>query len=170
MHDEGPSGGRDTDFTVIDVDVSSPSSKLREVIQEQRAENDKLKDQLQKAQWVINYLEQRNKQLEDELTYYELRRIREDRQWNRKRPGDMTPANRDTVLTHVNIHLEKFLAKANRDKDMLRHMKGHYWARMHVCKARMKIMKRRLRKALKRRKRPDPLRILAEALLNKQDP
>ena len=165
MHDEGPSEGRDIDFTVIDVDASSPSSKLREVIQEQRAENDKLKDHLQKAQWVINYLEQRNKQLEDELTFYDLRRIREDRQWNRKRPGDMTPTDRDAVLTHVNIHLEKLLAKANRDKDMLRHMKGHYWARMHVCKARMKIMKRRLCKALRRRKRPNPLRILAEASL-----
>ena len=46
MHDEGPSGGRDIDFTVIDVDASSPSSKLREVIQEQRAENDQLRDQL----------------------------------------------------------------------------------------------------------------------------
>ena len=57
MHDEGPSGGRDTDFTIIDVDASSPGSKLREIIQEQRAENDTLKDQLQKAQWVINYLE-----------------------------------------------------------------------------------------------------------------
>ena len=38
MHDEGPSGGRDTDFIFIDVDASSPSSKLREVIQEQRDE------------------------------------------------------------------------------------------------------------------------------------
>ena len=118
---------------------------------------------------MINYLEQRNKQLEDELTYYELRRIREDRQWNRKRPGDMTPTEKDTILTHANIHLVKFLAKANRDKDMLRHMKGHYWARMHVCKARMKIMKKRLRKALQRRKRPNPLRILAEASFTEQD-
>ena len=48
-------------------------------------------------------------------------------------------------------------------------MKGHYWARMHVCKARMKIMKRRLSKALRRRKRPNPLRILAEASLTGQD-
>ena len=32
MHDEGPSGGWDTDFTIIDVDASSPSSKLREII------------------------------------------------------------------------------------------------------------------------------------------
>ena len=38
MHDEGPSGGRDTDFILINVDASSPSSKLREVIQEQKAE------------------------------------------------------------------------------------------------------------------------------------
>ena len=112
MHDEGPSGGRDTDFTIIGVDASSPSSKLKEIIQEKRAENDTLKDKLQKAQWVINYLEQCNKQLEDEHTLYELRRIREDRQLARKRPGDMTPIDRDFVLTHVNIHLEKLLAKA----------------------------------------------------------
>ena len=72
-------------------------------------------------------------------------------------------ADRETWLERVNIHLEKFLAKANRYKDMLRHMKHHYWARMHVCKARMKILKRRLSKAQKQRKRPDPLRVLAEA-------
>ena len=87
----------------------------------------------------------------------------------RKRPGDMTPIDRDSVLTHVNIHLEKLFAKAKREKDMLRHMKGHYWARIHVCKAKMKILKRRLSEALKRRKRPDPLRILAEASLVGKD-
>ena len=118
---------------------------------------------------MINYLEQCNKQVEDEHTLYELRRIREDRQLARKRPGDMTPIDRDSVLTHVNIHLEKLLEKANREKDMLRHMKGHYWARMHVCKAKVKILKRRLSEALKRRKRPNPLRILAEASLAGQD-
>ena len=118
---------------------------------------------------MINYLEQRNKQLEDEHTLYELRRIREDRELARKRPGDMTPVERETELTHVKIHLEKFLAKANRDKDMLRHMKGHYWARMHVCKAKMKILKSRLSKAQKRRKRPGPLQILAEASLDGHD-
>ena len=81
----------------------------------------------------------------------------------------MTPVERETELMHVKIHLEKLLAKANREKDMLHHMKGHYWAHMHVCKARMKILKRRLSEALKRRKRPDPLRILAEASLAGQD-
>ena len=46
MHDEGPSGGQDTDFTIIDVDASSPSSKLKEIIKEKRAKNDTLKDKL----------------------------------------------------------------------------------------------------------------------------
>ncbi len=165
MHDEGPSGGRDTDFTIIDVDASSPSSKLKEVIREQRAENESLQKKLQMAKWVINYLEQRNKQLEDEHTLYELQQIREDRELARKGPGDMTPVDRESMLICVNTHLEKLLAKENRDKDMLRHMKTHYWARMHVCKAKMKILKRRLSKALKRRKKPDPLQIVAEASL-----
>ena len=70
---------------------------------------------------------------------------------------------------HVNIPLEKSLEKANIEKDMLLHMKGHYWARMHVCKARMKILKRRLSEALKWQKRPDLLRILAEASLDGHD-
>ena len=61
MHDEGPSGGRDTDFILIDVDASSPSSKLREVIQEKKAEIGTLTENLQREQWVIKYLEQRNK-------------------------------------------------------------------------------------------------------------
>lgn len=67
------------------------------------------------------------------------------------------------MLIQVNTHLEKLLAKENRDKDMLHHMKTHCWARMHVCKAKMKILKRRLSKALKQWKKPDPLQILAEA-------
>ena len=57
MHNEGPSGGRDTDFTLIDVDASSPSSKLKEIIQEQKAEIETLNVKFQRAQWVIKYLE-----------------------------------------------------------------------------------------------------------------
>ena len=63
MHDEGPSGGQDTEFTLIDVDVSSPSSKLKEIVQEQKFEIDTLNVKLQRAQWVIKYLDQHNKQL-----------------------------------------------------------------------------------------------------------
>ena len=165
MHSEGPLGGQDTDFILIDVDSSSPSSKMKEIIQEQKAEIDTLTVKLQRAQWVINYLEEWNKQLEDQQTLIELRQIREDRELARKRPGDMTPFERETFLKRVKIHLEKRLAKANRDKDMLRHMKNHYWARTHVCKEKMKILKARLRRELRRRKRPDPLQILVEAYL-----
>ena len=42
MQDEGPSGGQDTDFILVDDNLSSPSSKLRETIQEQKAEIDTL--------------------------------------------------------------------------------------------------------------------------------
>ena len=117
------------------------------------------------AKLIINYLEQRNKQLEDEHKLYEQQKIREDRELARRRPGDLTPIDRESMLIRVNAHLERLLAKTNKDKDMLHHMKNHYWARMHVCKAKMKVLKGRLAKALKRRKRPDPLHILAEASL-----
>ena len=72
------------------------------------------------------------------------------------------------MLIRLNAHLERLLAKANQDKKLLRNMKNHYWARMHVCKAKMKMFQRQLAKALKRRKRPDPLHILAEASLKDQ--
>jgi len=87
--DEGPSGDPDTD--IIDLDICSPSLELKEIIQQQKAENRLLQQKLEMANWTINYLEQRNKQREDEHTLDELRRIREDRNLARKRPGDLTP-------------------------------------------------------------------------------
>ena len=130
-----------------------------------------MNDKLLRVEWVINYLEQRNKKLEDEHTLIELRQIHEDRQVARRHIHEMTPieqeieAEWENWLERVNIHLEKLLAKANRDKDMLHHMKHHYLARMHVNKAKVKILKRRLSQALKWRKRSDPLRVLAKASL-----
>ena len=44
-------------------------------------------------------------------------------------------------------------------------MENHYWARNHVSKARIKILKAKLKRALKRHKRHDRLQILAEASL-----
>ena len=73
------------------------------------------------------------------------------------------------MLIRVNTHLERLLAKANQEKKLLKNMKNHYWARMHVCKARMKILQRRLTEALKGRKKTNPLRILAEASLTHHD-
>ena len=74
-------------------------------------------------------------------------------------------ADRETWLERVNIHLEKLLEKENKEKYMLRHMKNHYWARNYVCKARIKILKAKLKRALKCRKMDDSLQILAEASL-----
>ena len=91
----------------------------------------------------------------------ELWRIRGDRILKRRRPGDLLLAERESMLIQVNAHLERLLAKANQEKKLLRNMKNHYWARMHVCKAKMKMFQRRLTEALKRRKRPNPLCILA---------
>ena len=165
MQDDGPSGGQDTEFILIDEDLSSPSSKLRETIQEQKAEIDALSIKLKRAQWVINYLEQRNKQLEDQQSVMELQNIRENRQAAQRSQIELTPLekaiddDREIWLERVNIHLEKLLVKANKEKNMLRHMKNHYWARNHVFNARIKILKAKLRRALKRRKRHDRLQI-----------
>ena len=128
-----------------------------------------LQQKLDMAQWTINYLEQRNKQLEDEKELDELWRIRSDRVINRRRPGDLLPKERESMLIRVNAHLERLLEKANQDKRLLRNMKNHYWARMHVCKAKMKIFQRRLSEARKRKKKTNPLRILAEASLTHHD-
>ena len=72
MHDEGPSEGQERDFILIqddDTDLGSQSSKLKdEIIKEKEAEIQSLSLDLERAKWVINYLEQQNKQLEDKQT------------------------------------------------------------------------------------------------------
>ena len=57
---------------------------------------------------------------------------------------------------------KKLLVKENRENNMLWRMKNHYWAHTHLCKAKIKILKARLRRALRRRKRHDQIQILAE--------
>ena len=102
----------------------------------------------------------------------ELQNIRENWQAAQRSQTEMTSiereieANHETWLERVNIHLEKLLEKANKEKNMLRHMKNHYWARNHVFKARIKILKAKLNRALKHRKRHDRLQILVEASLD----
>ena len=94
--DEGPSSV--PDIELIDLDVSSPSRESKEIIQHLRAENDALQRRLEGAQWTISYLEQHNKQLEDEQALDELWRIRSDCNLNRRRPGDPLPAEQDSML------------------------------------------------------------------------
>ena len=82
----------------------------------------------------------------------EFQNICENRQAAQRSQIEMTPiereieADRETWIERVNIHLEKLLEKENVEKNMLRHMKNHYWAQNHVCKARIKILKARLKR------------------------
>jgi len=69
LHDEGPSEGQERDFILIqddDVDLGPQSSRLKEIIQEQEADIHALALNLERAKWIINYIEQRKKQLEDQ--------------------------------------------------------------------------------------------------------
>ena len=101
----------------------------------------------------------------------ELQNIRENRKATKKRKTKMTSleqeieADHETWLGRVNINFEKLLEKANKEKNMLRHMANHYWARNHVCKERIKILKAKMKKASRRHRRHDRLQILADASL-----
>ncbi len=80
MHDEGPSSVQETGFILIqDEETEAENAKLRMTIQEQDSEIHDLILNMERDRWVIKYLEQRNKQLEDQQTIMELQSIRENR-------------------------------------------------------------------------------------------
>ena len=175
LHDEGPSEGQDRDFVLIeeeDNDLGSQISRLKDVIiKEKEVEMQALSLDLERAKWIINYLEQQNKQLEGKKTIMEPQTIRENRQMAKRRKIKLTSleqeieADRESWLERVNIHLEKLLDKANKEKNMLCHMDYHYLARNKICKTRIKSLKAKLKRALKAKKEQDKLKILVEASL-----
>lgn len=77
----------------------------------------------------------------------ELQKIRENCQAAKRRKVKLTSleqeinADRESWLERANIHLERFLEKANRDKTMLRHMAYHYMARNKSDKVRIRSLK-----------------------------
>ena len=107
---------------------------------EREAEIQSLSLNLERAKWIINYLEQQNKQLEDKQTVVELQTIRENRQLAKRRKIKLTSleqeieADRESWLERVNIHLNKLLYKANKEKNMLRHVAYHYLAQKKIVK------------------------------------
>lgn len=118
------------------------------------------------------YLEQRNKQLEDQQEIIELQNICENRQAAQHGGIELTflekevNEDQEANLERVNIYLEEWLKKAKRDNALLRHMAMHYKARNLVCKTQIRNLKANLKKAVKKKKRQkelDHLRILAEA-------
>lgn len=73
--------------------------------------------------------------------------------------------DKESWLEKMNMHLERLLEKDTKEKDMLWHMAFHYLARNKSCKARIGTLKAKLRKALRRKKEQDKLKILVEASL-----
>ncbi len=58
MHDEGPSGEQEADFILIqDDDADVESAQLRMTIQEQNTEIQDLSLNVERAKWIIKYLE-----------------------------------------------------------------------------------------------------------------
>ena len=141
MHNDGPlgvpSGERETEFFLLhndDTDREPTNEELREVIQEQQEEIETLSLDLERAKWNIKYLEQRNKQLEDQQVIMELQNIREHRQAAQRRRVELTSLeqeineDREANLERANMHLERVLEKADKDLVLLRHMAFHYRA------------------------------------------
>jgi len=73
--------------------------------------------------------------------------------------------DRESWLERENMHLEKMVEKANKEKKMLRRMAYHYLARNKFCKARIRTLRAKFRKTLRRKKEQDKLEILAQASL-----
>ena len=58
MHDEGPSGKQEAEFILIhDDDANEESAKHRRTIQEQKTKIQDLSLNLERAKWIIRYLE-----------------------------------------------------------------------------------------------------------------
>jgi len=101
----------------------------------------------------------------------ELQKIRANRQATKRRKIKLTTlkqeiqADHESWLERENMHLERMLEKANNEKNMLRNMAYHYLSRNMVCKARIKNLKAKLKKAMRKRKEKNRLQILAEASL-----
>ena len=178
MHDEGPIKGQDRDFVLVeeeDTDLGSQSLRLKDtIIKEKEVEIEALSLDLERAKWIINFLEQKNKQLEDKQAIMELQTTRENRQVEKRRKIKMTSleqeneADRESWLERVNIHLEKMLDKANKEKKVFCHMAYHYLARNKICKTRINSLKAKLKRSLRAKKEQDKLKILAEASLAQQ--
>lgn len=135
-------GERGTEFFLLHDDDTEPTKEeLREVIQEQQAVIETLSLNLERAKWNIRYLEQRNKQIEDEQTIMELRDIREHRQAAQRARIELTSLeqevneDREANLERTNMYLEKLLDKSNKDLALLRHMEFHYHVRNMGAKA-----------------------------------
>ena len=73
--------------------------------------------------------------------------------------------DRESWLERVNIHLERKLENIINENNMLRNLSYHYLSRNLVCQARNRNLKAKLKRASRRKKEDEGLKILAEASL-----
>ena len=96
MQDEGPSGEQESNFILIqDDDADEESAQLRMTIQEQNTKIQDLSLNVERAKWIIKYLEQRNKQPKDQHEIMELQNIREDQQAAQRSLNEKTPIQQE---------------------------------------------------------------------------
>ena len=86
MQEEEPSNENERDFDLVvheeaqginAIDLEIQSTK--DIIKKMEANIQALSVNLERAKWIINYLEQENKQLTDKQVIMELQMIREER-------------------------------------------------------------------------------------------
>lgn len=88
-------------------------------------------DNLERAKYVITYLDQENKQLCGKQVLMQLEMLKVKRQSGKETQVTLTPIeqeieeDRENWLERVNLHLEKLLQNPNRDNQMLKHMAYH---------------------------------------------
>ena len=75
---------------VIDLETQDPKTAKDMIIKEQEVEIQALLDNLERAKWVIKYLEQENKQLSNKQVLMELQIIKENRQKAKKAKVKLT--------------------------------------------------------------------------------
>ena len=73
--------------------------------------------------------------------------------------------DQESWLERVNMHVEKMIDKANKEKKMLHYMAYHYLALNRICKTRINGLKAKLKRALRAKKEQDKLKILGGASL-----
>ena len=73
--------------------------------------------------------------------------------------------DRESWLDRVNIHLEKLLHKANRDKQILRHMADRYHTRNKICNIKVTELRDKLKETLISQKEKGKLDLLVDASL-----
>ena len=174
VQEEGPSGEQENEFVLLqddETDAKPTNAELGEIIQEQQSVIENLSLDLERAKWIIKYLEQRNNQLEDQQAIMELQNIRENRQAAQRRRVEFTSleqevnADRESWLERVNVQLERKMKKAINENNMLRNLSYHYLSRNLVCQVRIRNLKAKVKRVSTRQKEDEGLKILAEAFL-----